>query len=136
MKAEDMKIKDVMTRGVLTVPLEMNALEIAKAMAENDLSAVAVVDERGETVGLVSEMDILSKMRSRNWEILKFEDLMAPSVESISPSSTLAEASDIMVKKHIHRLLIMSEESVGASYRPVGILSAGDILKEMMKKRE
>ncbi|WP_445474347.1 CBS domain-containing protein [Methanococcoides methylutens] len=132
--AENMQIKDVMTRGVVTVPMESNAVEIARTMADNNVSAIIAIEENGETFGVISDVDILRKMKDKNWEISSVEDIMSDSVETISPSSTLRDAADLMVDKKVHRLIVMSEETVGASYRPIGIISARDIIKQLFQK--
>ena len=129
MKTENIQIKDIMTRGVLTMPVESTAGDIMNAMAENELSAVAIVEKSGEAVGIISEMDILERIDRIDWKKTLVDELVASSIESINPTSTLLEAAQIMTKKHIHRLLIMSEKCVGASNRPVGIVSAGDLMK-------
>ncbi|NYT19328.1 MAG: CBS domain-containing protein [Methanosarcinales archaeon] len=132
--AENMQVKDVMTRGVVTVPMESNAVEIARTMADNNVSAIIAIEENGETFGVISDVDILRKMKDKNWEIASVEDIMSTSVETISPSSTVRDAADLMVNKKVHRLIVMSEETVGASYRPIGILSARDIIKQLFQK--
>ena len=129
MKTENIQIKDIMTRGVLTMPVESTAGDIMNAMAENELSAVAIVEKSGEAVGIISEMDILERIDRIDWKKTLVDELVASSIESINPTSTLQEAAQIMTKKHIHRLLVMSEKCVGASNRPVGIVSAGDLMK-------
>ncbi len=134
MKTENIQIKDIMTRGVLTVPIESTANYVASLMADHEVSAVAVIEQSGEAVGIISEMDILEKINNIDWENAFADELMAQSIESISPSSTLNEAAQIMSEKHIHRLMVMSEKSVGASNRPIGIVSAGDIMKQMIQK--
>jgi CBS domain-containing protein len=132
--AENMQVKDVMTRGVVTVPMESNAAEMAKAMADHGVSAIIAIEENGETFGVVSDVDILRKMKDKNWEISSVEDVMSDSVETINPSATVHDAADLMVQKKVHRLIVMSEETVGASYRPIGILSARDIIKQLFQK--
>ncbi|WP_440952985.1 CBS domain-containing protein [Methanococcoides sp. FTZ1] len=132
--AENMQVKDVMTRGVVTVPMGSNAVEIARTMADNNVSAIIAIEENGETFGVISDVDILRKMKDKNWEIASVEDIMSDSVETITPSATVHDAADLMVQKKVHRLIVMSEETVGASYRPVGILSARDIIKQLFQK--
>jgi CBS domain-containing protein len=131
MIAEHIQVRDVMTRGVVTVPLGATANDIVNVMAERDISGVAVVANSGEVVGIISEMDILKKLKERNWQNKCAEDLIAPSVESITPSSTLSEAAELMAKKHIHRLVVMSEKGIGGSRRTVGIISSSDIIKKL-----
>ena len=135
MKTENIQIKDIMTRGVLTVPIDSTANYVASVMADHDVSAVAVIEKSGEAIGIISEMDILGKINSIDWENTLADELMAQSIESIRPSSTLNEAAQIMSKKHIHRLMVMSEKSVGASNRPIGIVSSGDIMKQMLQNK-
>ncbi|AKB84166.1 MULTISPECIES: cyclic nucleotide-binding/CBS domain-containing protein [Methanococcoides] len=132
--AENMQVKDVMTRGVVTVPMESNAVEIAKAMADNSVSAIVAIEDNGETFGVISDVDILRKMKDKNWEIASVEDIMSDSVETINPSATVHDAAELMAAKKVHRLIVMSEETVGASYRPIGILSARDIIKQLFQK--
>ncbi|MDO9518413.1 MAG: CBS domain-containing protein [Methanosarcinaceae archaeon] len=133
MRTEDIQVKDIMTRGVLTMPVESTAGDIVTAMAKNKLSAVAIVDKSGEAVGIISEMDILARIDRIDWKNTLVDELVALSIESINPSSTLQEAAQIMTKKHIHRLVVMSEKCVGASNRPVGIVSAGDLMKKYLQ---
>ncbi|MGM0771061.1 MAG: CBS domain-containing protein [Halobacteriota archaeon] len=132
--AENMQVKDVMTRGVVTVPMRSNAVEIAKAMSDNNVSAIVAIEDNGETFGVISDVDILRKMKDNNWEISSVEDIMSDSVETINPSATVHDAADLIVTKKVHRLIVMSEENVGASYRPIGIISARDIIKQLFRK--
>lgn len=134
MIAENMQVKDVMTRGVVTVPMRSNAVEIAKAMSDNNVSAIVAIEDNGETFGVISDVDILRKMKDNNWEISSVEDIMSDSVETINPSATVHDAADLIVTKKVHRLIVMSEENVGASYRPIGIISARDIIKQLFRK--
>ena len=134
MIGEETQIKEIMTRGVVTVPFEITAAEMVETMAKNNVSAVVAVEASGETFGVVSDMDILEHIQKKNWEISSIEDIMSPTVETLRPSMTVKEAATIMAEKHVHRLIVMSEDTVGASYRPIGILSARDIIRHLFKK--
>ncbi|HID26913.1 MAG TPA: CBS domain-containing protein [Methanosarcinales archaeon] len=127
---EIVRVKDVMTRGVITIPLKSTVKEMAEIMANKGISAVALVGSDGGTVGVVSEMDIL-KVIDEDLNNLPAENIMSHYVESVGPNTTLKEAAEIMCKKRIHRVLVLSEKYVGASYRPIGILSASDIVKQI-----
>ncbi len=59
------------------------------------------------------------------------EAIMTTSLKSISPSTDLETASRVMLDARIHRLIILSEQGMGASDRPVGILSASDIIRQL-----
>jgi len=133
LRTENKPLRDVMTRGVVTVKLDDTVKEIASMLTRYRLSAVAVIDREGEAMGIISNMDILKVIGKENWEKLLAESIMTSNMETAKPTSTIGDAAKIMREKHIHRLLILSEDGVGASQRPIGILSASDIVKEVAR---
>ncbi len=130
MKLENKLLRNVMTRGVVTVPMDATAKTIATMLSKQGLSGVAVISEDSEAMGIISDMDILKVIGKEDWENMTAESIMTAHIEAVKPTNTLGEAAKIMREKHIHRLLIFSEKGVGASQRPVGILSASDIVRE------
>lgn len=54
-----MKVRDVMQSDVVTVHPEMTVQELARILSDFEISGAPVVDDRGETVGVVSATDIL-----------------------------------------------------------------------------
>lgn len=124
-----------MTRGVVTVPMEATAKQIVALLSKQGLSGAAVIGHEGEAMGVISDTDILQIIGKENWERMPAESIMTPRLETIEPTSTLGEAARIMKEKHIHRLLIVSERGVGVSQRPVGILSASDIVREAAREQ-
>ncbi len=133
MRLENKLLRDVMTRGVVTVPLNATVKQIAVMLSKKGLSGAAVIGRDGEAMGVISEMDIVKVIGKENWENMPAESVMTPHLETIKPTSTLADAAKIMMEKHIHRLLICSERGVGASQRPIGILSTSDVVREAAK---
>jgi len=133
LKMNKILLRDVMTRGVVTVPLDATAGQIAALLSKHGLSGAAVIGPDGEAVGIISDMDILKVIGKADWEKMPAESIMTPHLVTAKPTSTLADAAKIMREKHIHRLLVLSERGVGASQRPVGILTASDIVREAAK---
>ncbi|HUW68294.1 MAG TPA: CBS domain-containing protein [Candidatus Nanoarchaeia archaeon] len=127
-------LRDVMTRGVVSVPMDLSIREVAEKMTQQNVSAVTVTDHNGEIMGLISEMDVLKAVMDRTILNSAAETIMSSNIQSVDPSITLDKAASIMMNKGIHRLVVLSEPGVGASDRPVGILSAGDIIREIIKK--
>ncbi len=130
MRLENKLLRDVMTRGVVTVPMDATVRDVAAILCRQGLSAVAVISEDGEAMGVISNMDILKVIGKDDWENMSAESIMTSHIENAKPISTVGDAARIMREKHIHRLLIFSERGVGASQRPIGILSASDIVRE------
>lgn len=133
MKLKNKLLRDVMTRGVLTVSINDTCKQIAKLLSKKDISGVCVVGDDGKAVGVISEMDILKIIGIENWENMTAESIMTSNLETVEPTSTLIEAANIMNSRHVHRLLILSEGGVGMSQKPIGILCVSDILREAAK---
>ncbi|MFA4956713.1 MAG: CBS domain-containing protein [Candidatus Methanoperedens sp.] len=133
MKSKNSLIRDVMTRGVVTVSIKNTCMQVTKILSKKDFSGVCVVGDDGKAVGVISNMDILKVIGKDNWENMTAESIMSPNLETVEPTSTLIEAANIMKTKHVHRLLILSEGGVGISQTPIGIVSVRDIVRESAK---
>lgn len=57
---------------------------------------------------------------------LLVEDIMTPDVRTVSEDATVPEVAALMLKEHLHRLVVMREDE------PVGILSTSDLLGLLM----
>ncbi len=129
---EKYRVREVMTRGVVTVNFTSSIGEAISAMVENDVTAVVVVNSDGETMGVISSVDIMRNLAGKSVEEaagMTAEDVMTPHTISISPESGLEEAARVMLEKNIHRLVITQEKPFGSLPVPVGILSATDLVK-------
>jgi len=58
-----MKVRDVMTRQVVTARPEMSLRDLALLLSEHRISGMPVLDAAGSVIGIVSEADILAKER-------------------------------------------------------------------------
>ncbi len=130
-RVKDRKVRDVMSRGVITVAPDTSIKKITGILIDEDISGIAVVSPEGEAVGVISEIDLI-KVFVDNWEELTAEDIMSSSVKTIGSDHTLYEAADIMKDLNIHRLLILSTAPDSARAIPIGILCASDILKAII----
>lgn len=124
-------LRDVMTRGVTSVPMDMSLMEVAKIMVDQNISGVAVTDHNGEIMGFITEMDMLQAVIDKSLLYNTAEAIMTTSLKSINPSTNIETAASVMLDEHVHRLIILSESGMGASDRPVGILSASDIIRQL-----
>lgn len=57
---------------------------------------------------------------------LLVEDIMTPDVRTVSEDATVPEVAALMLKEHLHRLVVVREDE------PVGILSTSDLLGLLM----
>jgi len=60
----DIKIKQIMTKDPITVPLDYTVEETADILLKNKISGVPVVDHEGRIVGVITETDLFRVMVS------------------------------------------------------------------------
>ncbi len=124
------QIRDIMTRGVISVSINDKAKYIAKLLSNEDISGVAVIGDEGKIVGIISDMDIVKVVGTGAWENMTAESIMTSNIVTVEPTDSIIYATNIMKQKHLHRLLIVSEGGIGVSQKPIGILSVSDIVRE------
>ena len=130
MKLENKLLRNIMTKGVVTVQMNATVKEIANLMTKHVMSGVAVVGPNSEIVGVISDIDLIKMLEKEEWENVTAESIMTSNIISARPTMTIGDAANIMKEKNIHRLFICAEPCLG-SKKPIGILSASDIVREM-----
>ncbi|MDR3529142.1 MAG: CBS domain-containing protein [Rhodopila sp.] len=144
---------DIMTTVVKTARPDDTVANVAKLLADNDISAVPVCDDQGRLLGMLSEGDLLrpvgreSTARRAWWLNLLAEgtDLAPSFLESISTENQLArnlmvtpaitasadtsvpELADMLVRHHVKRLPIMRDGKL------VGIVSRADLVRALAR---
>lgn len=126
-------VSELMHQGVLTCTAETPIQDAARMMVEQDVSALVVVNQQGYLIGVLSRTDLvrlrmLSQDKGR-WRSQPVSDIMAKTVMTVQASDTLQQASELMMNRHIHRVVVVEEEEQGA--KPIGILSITDIARDM-----
>jgi len=143
-----MKAADVMVSNVITVGPSARVEEVAKILLTNRISAVPVVDEMGELVGIISEGDLMHRAeagteRHRSWwqeyliskqtlaeEYVKSHsrivaDVMTRDVITATPDTPLGEIASLLENNRIKRVPIMQNGRI------VGIVSSANLLQAL-----
>jgi signal-transduction protein with cAMP-binding, CBS, and nucleotidyltransferase domain len=107
-QVDELKVKDLMTKNVISLPVEYSVADIAVEMAKNDISAMLLKSE-DKFVGIVTDRDIMKKVVARG---LNPKNVRAGEVMS-SP----------LISIKIRRLVIKNKGNV------VGIISESDIIR-------
>ena len=129
------RIRDAMKKGVITVDLESSVQKVLNLLSDNHVSGLVVVDEFGETWGVISSIDVVAALKDKTIEEidrLTAEDLMTPQAVEIGPEKTLEDAAGVMAEKGIHRLVIGHPHE--GRRVPVGIITATDIIEALKKE--
>lgn len=130
----DPTVEDLMTRSPVVIADDAPVVRVAQLLADNAIAGVPVVDEDGRSIGVISETDLLRARAGivpwTGWRGLLVRDLMTSPAQTVAASASFAEAARLMTSEHIHRLVV-----VDADLKPIGILSQGDIVREMADER-
>jgi acetoin utilization protein AcuB len=130
-----MKVKDLMTKKVITISLEDKIDQAFFRFHYDGIRHLPVVTEKGTLVGMISDRDIKKvlgpaqrKHQQNDGTILTVSDrkvrmVMRRQPLTIGPDERAATAAAIMVKKKIGALPVISKKKL------VGIITATDILK-------
>jgi CBS domain-containing protein len=135
------QVRDVMNTPLITVTTATPFKDVVALLDAHHISAVPVLDQRGQLAGLVSQADLLPKEAyrdrypTRREQLLHLEelekaggltagDLMTKPVRVIGPHAPLSEAARLMARQHVRRLVV-----VDAGEEPIGIISRSDLLK-------
>lgn len=147
-----MKARDVMTSPVITVQASASVKDVAKVLLQNRISAVPVVDDRGELVGIVSEGDLVrrpeggTERQPRRWLMLLSEqqlateyvkahatrvaDIMTRYVITAEPDTPLNEIATLLERNSIKRVPIVHNGQL------VGIISRANLIQALAADRK
>jgi CBS domain-containing protein len=122
------KVKDVMTKTVVTVESNKTVTEAAALMAENDVSNLIVMEDN-TPIGIITERDFVRRVlaKEKNPQT-KISEVMSTPLRVIDPDATLKEAARRMVRKRIRRLPVIKDNKL------VGIITAADFARHLSKK--
>ncbi|WP_067145825.1 CBS domain-containing protein [Methanobrevibacter olleyae] len=128
MMLEKTKVKDLMTKDVLTVNCDEETVFAFEKLMKYKISAMPVVDD-GKMVGIVTATDLGHNLILDKYQYgTKVKSVMVKDVASVSSENTIKDAISIMFDKApgdsiINQLPVVDDGEL------VGIISDGDIIK-------
>jgi CBS domain-containing protein len=127
-----MLVRDVMNTDVVTATAGTPISEVAKLMADRDVGAVVIV-EGTEPVGIVTDRDLvinhLARGHTQDHPVREATSGAGPfaGLVTVRPDIDILEASQELGRHKVGRLPVVE------GGRLVGILSAGDLAKQLRK---
>ena len=147
-----LKVKDIMTREVITVSPETEIAQAAKLLLANRINGLPVINESGALVGILCQSDLivqqmnipipslftildgyipltLSKRLDKEVEKIaatNAADAMTPDPITVTPETGIEEVATLMVDKNYHTLPVIDGGKL------VGIVGKEDILKTLV----
>ena len=145
-----MKVKDIMTRKVITLMPETGIVHAAKVLMDNHINGAPVVNGEGKLVGILCRDDLISQqkklpvpsffvvldgiipMSSPRHMKKEFDKIAATNVEhamttkpiTVTPETDIELVASLMVDKKVHTLPVIDSAGV-----LIGIVGKEDVLK-------
>ena len=120
-----MKIKDKMTKNIITANINSNLKEIARLMKEYDIGVIPITEEN-KIIGLLTDRDIVINEIYNSDK--KISDYLSKNIIVVSENEDLFKALEIMKKYKIKRLIVTNKEKV------TGIISLSNLLNDIDSK--
>lgn len=135
--ARHREIKQIMTQEVVTITPENTLYEAARIMGEKHIGSLIVM-KYDTPVGIITERDLLREVVAREIDLEKdwlvggvtikeekVEEIMSYPLNTISLTSSIKEAAQMMIEKKIRRLAVRESGKV------VGIITASDLIRSL-----
>jgi CBS domain-containing protein len=119
-------VKGVMVKDVVTYPKNAKIQDMAKIMAQKNISCVVIVKGK-KPIGILTERDVMKKIVSPNRKIDKLtaEDIMTKNPIVIQETENMFAAAALMEKRKIRRLPVVKGDVL------VGIITETDVIRAM-----
>jgi CBS domain-containing protein len=118
------RVKDLMTRNVISISVKKSVMEAASVMTEAGISAV-LLKSGNEFTGVITDHDIISKVVALGLdprEVMAGEVMSSPLI-TISEEASVEEAAEKMRDNNIRRLIVKNK------LRVAGIISESDLVR-------
>lgn len=146
-----MKVKEIMTKEVVSIQQDTNAKEAVGILFKMHISGLPVIDEKGKLLGMFTEKDILRnilpsyiervgrfvyeenpksiKKKFMELENIRVSKLMRPEVITVDEDTSLCEVAHIMLTQEVRRIPVLDKEK-----KVIGIVAREDIVKSYIKE--
>jgi len=127
---KDMTVLEAKRFGVTTCKPTATLMNAACTMQENNISALVVVDGEGFLAGVITRTDLVRACYERpDWQQQAVRAYMNADVVTVRLEDRLEKVMELLIERHIHR--VVAVEPVGDKFKPMGVLSATDIVYHM-----
>lgn len=147
-----LKVKDIMTKELITVSPDTEIAQATKLLLENRINGIPVTDETGKLVGILCQSDLISQQKKlpipsfftfldglitltsikqiekqvQKIAAITVSQAMTPNPVTVQTDTDIEKVAALMVDKNFHTLPVVDEGKL------VGIVGKEDILKTLI----
>jgi CBS domain-containing protein len=126
-----LKVKDIMTKNVVSVKRKTPIYEAVGVLLENEITGMPVIEDDMTLVGVITEKDCLKLFYANEDEKNKtVEYFMTRPAVYYKEDDSLQTICDFMMINYFRRVPVISKEGI-----VVGIISRPDVLRYILQQR-
>ena len=131
MKTAQQLIQEKAIKELISIESDRPVVDALIIMAEYRIGALIVLQKK-KMVGIISERDYASKivLKGKSSKDTLISDIMTKDVLTLNVGDSFEKGLQIMTDKRIRHLPVMKDEEV------IGVLSLGDLVKEMIEHQK
>jgi CBS domain-containing protein len=131
--ADDTLVEDYMTVLPVTMNSKLSVLDIVKKMASESISSIAIVNDRNEIIGILTERDIVKIIANEvSPSGITAGSLMSSHPVTVRNNANIEEAAKIMAQRKVRHLLVVGP----SENRVIGIITVTDLARYLKRKSE
>lgn len=130
MTLHTIRVRDCMTRRVVTLTPQTEVLQALHTLVAKDIAGAPVVDESGALVGMFTEKDCMQVALNATYHSEYggvVADFMAAPAISINPDEGIVDVAKRFLKKRYHRYPVVENG------RLIGVISRRDVMRALGK---
>lgn len=123
---QSVKVRDYMATRLVTFHANTNVVEAMATFLEQRISGAPVVDDNGQMIGILSEVDLMQVIVQDSYydeSVGIVRDYMRTEVDTIDPEMDIYTLAEKFVKEHRRRYPVVEHG------RLVGQISRRDVLR-------
>jgi CBS domain-containing protein len=126
-----MKVCQIMTMSAQTILPDATLEQASRKMRDFKIGLLPVI-EKGNVLGVITDRDIVvrSIAEGRNPHLTTVREVMSPKAISCYEDQSITEASRIMEKSHIRRLVVLNRQN-----QLTGVLTVTDLAFSSEKEK-
>jgi len=122
-------IRDIMTKGVISVPEGTTIRDALKKMGEKNVSSLIVIRGEDRPYGIVTRKDIIDEIVVRDGDINAPVDKITSSPLILAtPNLRIKDAAQLIERFGVRRLPVLQKGEI------IGIVSTSDIFKYLIRR--
>lgn len=124
------QIRDIMSKKLETIQTSDSAKDAAKKMLDKNVSSLVIVDESGNSIGIITERDITRGVCTHDVLSKEFliQHLMSSPLTTIDSNSSVEMAANLMLQSKVRHLIVKDGN------KTVGIVTTSNFIDYLNEK--